>query len=234
MTMITISVATQKGGAGKSTHCGAFASYLNYGLHRQVALIDADYPQHNLKKYRQEEISKLEKNQELARRFEAQGIPGYPILDCKIEEVGPKLEALKKKGKEFVFMDVPGTVRVPGVMSRIRQTDFVFVPLEQEEKSLKSSMEFINYLVNDKEKNQAFVGAFWNRIKASESDLIMRGINSMLDEMGIYYFQTTVEDKVFYKRNEHCTSLFPPAQSRATVLYDEMLEKINEVVTITQ
>ena len=223
--MIKIAFATQKGGVGKSTHCGAMASHLYYTLGKSVALLDADYPQYSLRKARVEEMALVERNQEKKALFDTQQKKEYPIVACQIKEVPGYLDKYNQRGLDFLFIDLPGTVATAGIMSLVQSMDYVFVPLEQEEKSIKSSFEFITFLQNS-DRSDVFVAAFWNRIKKSESTKIMDAVNQMMDKRGIHYFTTVVEDLVIYKRDGHCTSLFAPVTSKATQLYEEMLNTI--------
>lgn len=230
--MISTAIATQKGGAGKSTHCGGMASHLYYKLGRRVAILDADYPQFSLLKSRNEEVAQLRKDQAKKTRFVEQKRPAYPIVECAIKEVDQKMDQFAQQGIEYLFLDLPGTVASPGIMALIQKLDYVFVPLEQEQKSLKSSFEFINFLA--KSDQTVFAAAFWNRVKKAENKKIMTQINGMMETRGIHHFNTVVEDSVVYKREGHTTSLFAPVNSNATKLYDEMFQKIKQRETVKQ
>ena len=241
-TMISIAFATQKGGPGKSTHCGGLASHLAYRLKKKVCILDADYPQHNLVKYRNTETKRLKtlikqskegsiETEEVSyiNRFADQNISPYPIIGCELSGVSQQKTEYEAMGVEYLLLDLPGTVNVPFYWEVVQSCDFVFVPLEQEEKSLQSSLEVLNYL-NDAQHEIELISGFWNKVKTSASHSILQGVNGLMDKKNIHHFDTMVEDSVRYQRVGHCTSLFPPDESKATRLYDEMLDSIHKII----
>src|ERR1700722_6013555 len=108
--MRVIVLATQKGGAGKTTICGHLAVQAEIAGNGPVALIDAD-PQGSLAAWW---------NERQAER---------PVL-AKLSSKGLKdtLTQLEKQGVDVVLIDTPGTAD-RSVAAIIRVADLVIVPV---------------------------------------------------------------------------------------------------------
>ena len=86
---LIVAFATQKGGVGKSTLSVLAASYLQYKLGYNVALVDCDYPQFSLEKMRKRDLKQIETDDEYRilayEQFTKLGKKTYPIITSKAE-----------------------------------------------------------------------------------------------------------------------------------------------------
>jgi len=206
--------AGQKGGTGKTTVATVTSSYLHYTLGKRVLLIDSDSPQYSLWTLRNQELGRLEADVELAQRFEKQAIPIYPIFQCALVDVPNKLEEFRNSGEyDVIIVDTPGTVNVPGYKECLMSVDRVFTPLEAEELSLTSNLEFISYLISEvmdaPDSKLHDYHVFWNKIRKTTNKDFFTEAHTKLVEEGIRILDALVDDKVEYQRSVCRSTLFP-------------------------
>ncbi|MBT9394450.1 ParA family protein [Hymenobacter sp. NST-14] len=120
--MYLITIASQKGGSGKSTLTTAAATTLAVTLGRRVLVIDADPQQsiQNLRQYYDKQL--LEENE----------TPPYEVLTMDAAYVLDHLDKLAEDettAPEFVFVDLPGRSDDPAQMQLILTCDLVIVPI---------------------------------------------------------------------------------------------------------
>ena len=94
-----IAFSSQKGGVGKSTFTTLVASTMHYRLGYNVAVFDADFPQHSLMKMKTRDLAMVMENETLKKlaykQFTTINKKAYPIMQHKADSV---LEA----AQEFV------------------------------------------------------------------------------------------------------------------------------------
>lgn len=209
-----VAFSGQKGGIGKSSIAIITASYLHYFLRKKVIVLDADSPQFSLWTFRNQELLKLQKEISWAEAFENQGIEIYPIERVDLETVPRKTEELRASKKyDYILVDTPGTVNVRGYKEFLMSVEVIFMPMQAEEFSLNSSLEFINYIntnvLNVGRSNLKEFYVFWNRIVSSENRSFFIDIHKMLINKGISVLDQLVPERVDYKRSSCRSSLFP-------------------------
>lgn len=209
-----VAFAGQKGGTGKTTIATAFASFLHYVQGRNVLIIDADSPQYSLWTHRNRELENLRNDDSMAARFEKQGVPIYPIINKQLKDVPSELKKHRQSGEfDVIVIDTPGTVNVAGYNECLMAVDYVVTPLEAEELSLTSNLEFIGFIIND------LVGVegsllkdyfvFWNKIRKNTNKDFFIQVHTELLESGINVLDPLVEDRVDYQRSVCRSTLFP-------------------------
>src|SRR5690606_36735504 len=86
-----IAFSSQKGGVGKSTFTTLVASTLHYRLGYNVAVFDADFPQHSLMKMKARDLAMVMENEHLKKQaykqFTSINKKAYPIMKHKADEV---------------------------------------------------------------------------------------------------------------------------------------------------
>ncbi len=208
-----VAFAGQKGGTGKSSIAIITASYLHYFLGKKVIVLDADSPQFSLWTFRNQELLSLQNDSSLAEAFEGQGVEIYPLERIDLKDVPQRLKELSAGGKfDYILVDTAGTVNVEGYREFLMSVDVIFTPMQAEEFSLNSSLEFINYIyanvlnVGGSRLREFYV--FWNRIISSENRSFFIDIHKMLIDKGIFVLDQLVPERVDYKRSSCRSSLF--------------------------
>lgn len=138
-----------KGGVGKSTLCGMFASYL-LSKGENVVIVDAD-SQASLYRHRQRDIQDFPEEE-----------PIYPILSRK--ELGNAEESLAKLRnlEAWVLIDTPGNLVDDKLVPLFQAADNVVVPVHFDSDTVDASIFFLNIF---RQISQAPVVFVPNRIK---------------------------------------------------------------------
>src|SRR5699024_9516011 len=88
---IFVAFSSQKVGVGKSTFTTLLASTLHYRLGYNVAVFDADFPQHSLMKMKTRDLAMVMENENLKKlaykQFTSINKKAYPIMQYKAEQV---------------------------------------------------------------------------------------------------------------------------------------------------
>ena len=119
-----ISFSNQKGGVGKSAFTVLMASYFNYVLKKNVAVIDCDSPQHSINEERERE-SKLVMNDPYYKKlalnqFKSDNRGVYPVVSSNtMDAITTARQLIDSSDTEFdiIFFDLPGTLNTKGVLT---------------------------------------------------------------------------------------------------------------------
>ena len=214
--------ATQKGGVGKSTMATMLASYMYFRQNHQVVVIDADHPQHSIKKLRNREMESLKEDEDQQRAFMKSGREQvYPIANSKMVDVfqrpSPDQPSTYEKaslpaiGADTIIIDTPGSVAIEGLGTILENVDHVIVPLEPEEMILISSSEFLAALSRMKAVKERGVKpiAFWNKVRQGSHQELIDVQNEVFRAAGIHVLENHVPYSVKMKRNETRSTIFP-------------------------
>jgi cellulose biosynthesis protein BcsQ len=209
----TVAFASQKGGAGKSTHCISLASSLHFLLKKKIAVIDCDFPQLSIKHIRAREVKELESDQSLMDKFVAQNMPAYPVEAARMELLPEVLEKLTAYDLDVILIDAPGTVNIENIRKSLSSVNHIFVPLEAEEMSLLSNIEFLKFIKEDiaKQPNTSLNSfhSFWNKVKTSAKKDLLESTQEYLRSQGYNVFESQVPDSVKFQRQVGRSTLFP-------------------------
>ena len=144
-------VCSQKGSVGKSTITILHASWLHYALRRDVLVVDCDAPQWSIValRERERELDVLERNDRyklmMVRLFKRTGRKIWPVVRSTSDEGLQAARAYLAAGDreaDFVLLDLPGTVTVPGIFRLLAQLDHLFIPLKADKLVLGSALSF--------------------------------------------------------------------------------------------
>ncbi|RYX79079.1 ParA family protein [bacterium] len=230
-----VAFAGQKGGTGKTTVAVAFASNIHYLLRKKVLVIDVDSPQYSLWTYRNTELNQLNENKKLAKAFEKQRIETYPIINDTIISVPRILDEYRRSNEfDIIIIDTPGTVNIPGYKECLMAVDYIVTPLEAEDMSLTSNLEFISFIINDilnihgSTLKNYFV--FWNKIRKTTNKDFFVEVHKSLVENGINIMDALVEDRVDYQRNVCRSTLFPISSSHQNSGLGHLIKLISKEI----
>lgn len=212
-----IALATQKGGAGKSTIGTHLASVLSYHYGYRVAMVDCDYPQNSLAAYRLEEQNRLQADAPFRARLLKQGLAPYPVIISSVEKAVGSIEGLFAQGFDFILVDTPGTVNVVGLPELLRLMDYIFLPLEPDKGAIASTLSYMGILgqfgqAHAADSNLLGFYAFWNKVVKSEKKGIYDATEALFQEKGLPLLKSRVELLMTYKDKR--STLFPlPARA---------------------
>ena len=222
MNLRTISFATQKGGAGKSTVLSLLASYLYFVKGTSIAVIDADHPQHSISALRKSESNRLQKDESFSSQVlghvGARGL--YPVAESEMEYVFKRknkkeasaYEKCQKVNFDYVLIDTPGSLKIRGLKDVLDRSDRIIVPLEPEVMSLSSTIAFLNAVkaLLPGEGAGEKVIAFWNKITIRSHQYLMEDQNAFFkDVIGIQVMKNYIPSSVRLKRNETRSTMMP-------------------------
>ena len=162
-----ISFITQKGGPGKTTMTILSATYLD-SIGANVTVIDADFPQHSFSRTRVKDLldqkDKSQKKKKQQGEENQQKVKVYPVIDTSIEQASVAIRTLKTSDQlDFIFIDVPGTMNIDGMVSVVGELDLIIVPAELEYKNITAALESMSIL--RKMNPISPMGLLWTQVK---------------------------------------------------------------------
>lgn len=172
-----VSIATQKGGVGKSTLTAIVASLLHYRYDRNVIVVDVDYPQHSLTKIREDELTAVKKDKRLENIVHNQisrlNKGSYPILSCSPDDALNKLDEFDLSDIDFVLFDMPGTINQPGLVDLLANINYIFIPLVADHIVMRAALTYalaIRQAFILRESCVKEVRCFWTRVDGRDRD----------------------------------------------------------------
>lgn len=139
-----MSFATQKGGSGKSTITHIIALALSgQAVGKKILVIDADTQ--GTIKGAINDVRRLKEDPNLK--------PSYDFQESTLDNLK---EVIKKNYGNYdcIFIDLPGTLDVPGVRTALVACDIVFVPILPSQPDLKAAFTTIKQLQEIKSHKQ--------------------------------------------------------------------------------
>lgn len=177
--MKIISIASQKGGCGKSSITIMLASHLAYNENKKVAIIDADTRQKTIYNQRERNLDSIQVstdedgNQTVSdidvfNKFAQTGVKPYPVYDCPLgKPLFEKLEELIDTDLDYVFVDLPGSIENNDMFSILNNCNIIFIPFIQDSVDFQSNFDFARIIeqVIAKDPNTRIndIYYFWNK-----------------------------------------------------------------------
>jgi cellulose biosynthesis protein BcsQ len=245
-----IAFSSQKGGVGKSTFTTLVASIMHYRLGYNVAVFDADFPQHNLIKMKSRDLAMVMENEYLKKlaykQFTTISKKAYPIIQHKAESVLEAAQEFLNTSDipiDVLFFDLPGTVNTPGILKALAGMHHIFTPITADRLVMESTLIFTQLLQDVIMKKGATsietINLFWNQVDGRESTPLYKVYNQLIDHLGLSLMQSQIKNSTRFRKEseEHSKTVF-----RSTVMPpDERLMKacqldqfINEFLGIIQ
>lgn len=245
-----IAFSSQKGGVGKSTFTALLASVMHYRLGYNIAVFDADFPQHSLVKMKTRDLAMVMENEALKKlaykQFTAINKKAYPILPYKPDNV---LQAAYEFANDssipvdIIFFDLPGTVNTPGILKALAGMHHIFTPITADRVVMESTLIFTQLLqdviMKKGETSIKTVNLFWNQVDGRESTPLYLIYNQLIEQLGLSVMQNQIKNSTRFRKESETDS---KTVFRSTVMpADERLMKncgldlfINEFLRIIQ
>ena len=235
---VFIAFSSQKGGVGKSTFTTLAASVMHYRLGYNVAVFDADFPQHSLVKMKSRDLAMVMENEVLKkmafRQFSTINKKAYPIIQCKAEEV---LESAinfietSPVAIDALFFDLPGTVNTPGILKALRGMNHIFTPIMADRLVMESTLIFTQLLqdviMKKGETSIESINLFWNQVDGRESTPLYDVYNKLIAELGLSLMRSRIKNSTRFRKESEMDS---KAIFRSTVMpADERLMKSTQL-----
>lgn len=243
---VKISFCSQKGGVGKTVFTILFASYLHYKTGMNVAVLDCDYPQHSLLKFRAREIANLRRLQNYSDAFKKQmsmlNKKSYPIIGSNID-VAISDSSKLDEDYDVIFFDFPGTINTPGMLSALAGMDHLFIPIEADRVVLESEIEFahlMTMLYQDLGKSSQ-LHLYWNRTQRSVKTLLYANYDKVIFEVGLSVLSNRIPLAVAFQKEMEPESdpklifrstLFPFTHAALRGTNVPIEDFFNEIITI--
>jgi len=212
-----VAFSSQKGGVGKSTFTTLVASTMHYRLGYNVAVFDADFPQHSLIKMKTRDLAMVMENEALKKlaykQFTTINKKAYPINQNKADNV---LEA----AHEFVnasslpldvlFFDLPGTVNTPGILKALAGMHHIFTPITADRVVMESTLIFTQLLqdviMKKGETSIQTINLFWNQVDGRESTPLYGVYNQLITQLGLSLMQSQIKNSARFRKESEADS----------------------------
>ncbi len=177
-----VAFATQKGGTGKTTLAIAFTNYLSKYYKKDVKVYDLDFQKSFFQKWTEDEMLDIPK-----------------LYDVEVvEDVEKKFsnyeQILEMKDSDTIYIfDLAGTLDA-SYSDLLMYADFIIIPFEYSNVSVKSTLVFINYLgYVESEAERVFIRS---KLDKGYKYLNKEGMDKEISRLGGKLLETPV-----YKRN---------------------------------
>lgn len=244
---VFVAVSNQKGGVGKSTMLVALASLLNYTMDKSVAIVDCDATQRSLYNLRERDKEMVEKNKRYMTLLEEQRLRGckiYPIKRVRPEEARATAGEFAETGEyDIIFIDLPGSMDVPGVLQTIFNVDYVLTPIAADNFVMDSSFVFAKSVMKCAENRNNIplkdVFLFWTKVKKRSNTEVLDNYMALMKKQGLKILDSMIPDLCRYDKELssrtrtyfRCSLLPPPAGqlkgSGLQELANELIVKFN-------
>jgi cellulose biosynthesis protein BcsQ len=247
---VFIAFSSQKGGVGKSTFTTLAASIMHYRLGYNVAVFDADFPQHSLMKMKTRDLGMIMENEALKKlaykQFTTINKKSYPIMQHKADSVlEAALEFVSNSTIpiDVIFFDLPGTVNTPGILKALAGMHHIFTPITADRVVMESTLVFTQLLqdviMKKGETSIKTVHLFWNQVDGRENTPLYDVYNQLIDQLGLSLMQNQVKSSTRFRKESEANSkavfrstLMPPEERLMKATQLDLF--MNEFLNITQ
>lgn len=214
---VFIAFSSQKGGVGKSTFTTLAASTLHYRLGYNIAVFDADFPQHSLMKMKTRDLAMVMENEALKKlaykQFTTINKKAYPIMQHKADSVLEAAHEFVNSSSvpiDVVFFDLPGTVNTPGILKALAGMHHIFTPITADRVILESTLVFTQLLqdviMNKGETSIETINLFWNQVDRRESTPLYEVYNNLIHQLGLRLMLSPVKNSARFRKESEADS----------------------------
>nr|WP_294928793.1 ParA family protein [uncultured Flavobacterium sp.] len=214
---VFVAFSSQKGGVGKSTFTTLVASTMHYRLGYNVAVFDADFPQHSLMKMKDRDLKMVMDNEALKKlaykQFTTINKKAYSIMQHKADSV---LDAAREfindssVPVDVIFFDLPGTVNTPGILKALAGMHHIFTPITADRVVMESTLVFSqllqNIIMKQGETSIESINLFWNQVDGRESTPLYNVYNNLIDELGLSLMRSRIKNSTRFRKESEVNS----------------------------
>ena len=218
----------KRGGVDKTTFTALAASTLHYRLGYNVAVFDADFPQHSLMKMKTRDLAMVMENEFLKRaafkQFTTINKKAYPIIQHKAEGVLEAAHNFSESASvpvDFIFFDLPGTVNTPGILKALAGMHHIFTPIIADRVVMESTLIFTqlmkDVIMKKGETSIETINLFWNQVDGRERSPLYDVYNKLIDELGLSLMQCQIMNSTRFRKESEAgaktvfrSTLMPP------------------------
>lgn len=208
---VFIAFSSQKGGVGKSTFTTLAASMMHYRLGYNVAVFDADFPQHSLMKMKTRDLAMVMENEVLKRKaykqFTSISKRAYPIIQQKAENVLEAANDFLKSSTipiDVIFFDLPGTVNTPGILKALTGMHRIFTPITADRVVMESTLIFTqlmkDIIMKESDTSIKSINLFWNRVDGRERTPLYNIYDKLIGELGLSLMQSRIKNSTRFRK----------------------------------
>lgn len=243
-----VAVSNQKGGVGKSTMLVTLASLLNYSMDKSVAIVDCDSTQRSLFNLRERDMEMVEKNKKYMVLLEEQRLRGcriYPIRQAKPENARQVAGELAAKADfDIVFIDLPGSMDISGVLQTIFNVDYVLTPIAADNFVMDSSFSFassvVRFLAEKKGIPLKDIYMFWTKVKRRSNVEVLKNYSELMEKTGLKVLKSSIPELCRYEKELsmssrtyfRCSLLPPPAGQLKGSGLQELANELLEILKL--
>lgn len=215
---MVITFATQKGGVGKTTLAIAFANYLTLIKGKKVKVFDFDFQKSFYQKWEEDKILQQPELYEV----EVIGDENQENAQIDFQDI-----ADMKQSDTYYLFDLAGTLD-ERYMDLLIYSDFIIIPFEYSDVSVKSTMVFINLLgIFESQSERVFIRSKYDK------GYSYRNQPSMDEEFSKY---GKILSTPIYKRNDlqsiNTRRLSYEQRSAVKETFEELIQYINEIINV--
>lgn len=209
---IFVAFATQKGGVGKSTVTALVANYIHNVKGHTVAVVDCDHPQHSIAGLRDKELELIERSDYFkalaSDHFRKLGRKAFTVIRSNAADALDDAERMlseERQAPDFVFFDMPGTLRSDGVLKTLSQMDYIFTPISADRFVVESALQFVQ-LFNDNLVTTGLaktkgLSLFWTMVDGREKTDLYDVFGGVSADLGISILSTRLPDSKRFRRD---------------------------------
>lgn len=246
-----IAFSSQKGGVGKSTFTALIASALHYRMGYNVAVFDADFPQHSLVKMRERDLAIVMENETLKKlafkQFKTINKKAYPIFQNRAEGLLDMAQGFIKTSEinyDIIFFDLPGTVNTPGILNSLAGMDHIFTPITADRFVMESTLIFTqlmqDVIMKKVQTNLKSINLFWNQVDGRETTPLYEIYSNVIEELGLSLMKTRIKNSSRLRKESERNSkiifrsTLMPADERMvkSIQLDLFLEEFLKIIKI--
>lgn len=221
----------QKGGVGKSTLTTLLANIFYFQKGLQVAIIDADFPQHTIYKRRIENADYIRQSPSqtlLSQTLYKNRLP-IQVINIAIDQVEQTITTIQDQF-DCIFLDIAGTLNQEGIQKALGLVHHFFIPVLQDRDTFKSSMEFFQVATEHIFPNSTvFKNCFFllNNLPHKNKEAVYR---TAIEKEGGQLLRNNMYHHVVYERLFRSTLLPIPKASPVAAVekpYDRAIMKLD-------
>ncbi len=189
---------------------------MHYRLGYNVAVFDADFPQHSLMKMKTRDLAMVMENEALKKlaykQFTTINKKAYPITQHKADSV---LDAARicngfcRSDRCGVF-DLPGTVNTPGILKALAGMHHIFTPITADRVVMESTLIFTQLLqdviMKKGETSIQTINLFWNQVDGRESTPLYDVYNQLIEQLGLSLMQSQIKNSTRFRKESEADS----------------------------